>query len=475
VERRGRLAALWSGIGTLLATTSLSGSAEPDPDRASVVAVEIPAFARKYKTSCSTCHTTAPKLNVLGEAFRLNGYRFPENDQLLRRDEPVPLGAEPWKEEWPRAIWPGELPGDVPLAVRVTTDVQYTAADDAEVKWNFRFPEEVALLAGSTLGKSISAFMTVEWNPEEGVEVEQAKVQFQNLLPWFPERSLNLWVGLQPLYALTFVDSEIDRAARLEFRWQTYSASDLVLSNPGSGETLVSGNHFQLGNSQPTLEMNGLGIGRLYYGVGVGQGGGRLGGDNNNRKDLYYKLRYKFGGLSLAGRYRSGDGPATGSGGQLLDRALILEHFGYFGAEPVEGGVQDNHRSFGVSARTLLGAADAGVGYVWRVNENPWGTLQSGSLSTSSFFARAEYLAFPWLIGSLKFDTFDVRVPEEARQSGFAKGDLDQTRILPGLIMLIRQNVRVVMEAELFTDHARSSESGQAKPHSLWFRLDVAF
>ena len=69
----------------------------------------IPAFARRYRTSCSTCHTAAPKLNPLGEAFRLNGYRFPFNDKLIREENPVSLGAEPWKDLWPRAIWPGEL------------------------------------------------------------------------------------------------------------------------------------------------------------------------------------------------------------------------------------------------------------------------------------------------------------------------------------------------------------------------------
>ena len=34
----------------------------------------IPAFARKYKTSCATCHTGYPKLNAFGDAFRRNGY-----------------------------------------------------------------------------------------------------------------------------------------------------------------------------------------------------------------------------------------------------------------------------------------------------------------------------------------------------------------------------------------------------------------
>ena len=37
----------------------------------------IPAFARKYQTSCQTCHVAIPTLTPFGEAFRQNGYRFP--------------------------------------------------------------------------------------------------------------------------------------------------------------------------------------------------------------------------------------------------------------------------------------------------------------------------------------------------------------------------------------------------------------
>ena len=37
----------------------------------------VPVFARKYQTSCQTCHVIFPKLNAHGEAFRLNGYRMP--------------------------------------------------------------------------------------------------------------------------------------------------------------------------------------------------------------------------------------------------------------------------------------------------------------------------------------------------------------------------------------------------------------
>ncbi len=79
----------------------------------------IPAFARKYKTSCVTCHIAYPKLTPFGEAFRRNGFQFPEGaDDEYIKEEPVSLGAEAYKEVFPDAVWPGQMPGTVPLAVR---------------------------------------------------------------------------------------------------------------------------------------------------------------------------------------------------------------------------------------------------------------------------------------------------------------------------------------------------------------------
>ncbi|MGA2256689.1 MAG: hypothetical protein ABSG53_18735, partial [Thermoguttaceae bacterium] len=47
----------------------------------------IPTFARKYATSCITCHTVYPKLNDTGEAFRRNGFQFPTNEDVLVKEE----------------------------------------------------------------------------------------------------------------------------------------------------------------------------------------------------------------------------------------------------------------------------------------------------------------------------------------------------------------------------------------------------
>lgn len=41
---------------------------------ASTAANAIPAFARKYKTNCSSCHTAYPKLNATGRHFKEAGY-----------------------------------------------------------------------------------------------------------------------------------------------------------------------------------------------------------------------------------------------------------------------------------------------------------------------------------------------------------------------------------------------------------------
>ena len=76
----------------------------------SAPAAAIPAFARKYGTSCVTCHTVFPKLNPFGEAFRRNNYRFPGVDSDFIKQEPIALGQDAYKKQFPNAVWPGNLP-----------------------------------------------------------------------------------------------------------------------------------------------------------------------------------------------------------------------------------------------------------------------------------------------------------------------------------------------------------------------------
>ncbi|MBI4420106.1 MAG: hypothetical protein HY560_04705, partial [Gemmatimonadetes bacterium] len=339
--------------------------------------------------------------------------------------------------------------------------------------WTYRFPHAVELIAASTLGETMAAFLEAAWSRERGAELGQAKLKFQDPLPWIPKRRLNLWLGLQNLYLFTLANRQIDRAGRQTFLWEDFRISDIELREAATGEALRSSNDFKVSGAHSALDLNGLVTRRLYYGVGLAQGAGAGTTDNNSRKDVYYKLRYKLGGLRLDGTYAPGAGPMLGGRGQLLDRSLILEHFGYLGAEPVGEDRQDGHRSFGLSARVLYGRADLGIGYVWGRNDDPWGRGRA-DVRHSSVFGKAEYLIYPWLVGSFKFEVFDLASPIGV-PSGFTAARLDQTRLLPGFVFLVRQNIRGVLELELFTEHAPSAELGRPVPRNLWFRLDVAF
>lgn len=435
----------------------------------------IPAFSRQYRTACSTCHTAAPKLNVLGEVFRISGYRMPENQLLLREDDPVSLGDEAWKDQWPRAIWPGDVPGQVPLAVRIQTDLTATRDESVAYNWTLRAPHEVYLLAGTNLGGSIGLFLESQWSREEGLQMVQAKFGFQDPIPGLPAGSTNFWFGLQNPYLFTFADRQIDRAARQQFEWQNFRASNLRFSDPSTGADLVSRNAFQLGWTQPSLELNGVISRRFYYGVGVAQGAAALTEDNNPEKDLYYKLRYKFGGLDLTGQYDPGGAPVVGSGGQLLDRSITIETFGYFGSYPAAGGIEDEHRSFGLAVRALDGPFDVGIGVVRTHHSRPWGVESVGTLSNSAAFGKLEYMVYPWLFGSLKGETFSAPIPDDLAVTGFALGAFERDRIMPGIVLLLRQNVRGVFELELFSKDTESAELGRRRPHALWARFDVAF
>ncbi len=483
MTKRGRKGALrgltWPAIavGCVLVVGATSGFGPPaevvDVHRSA--AAPIPAFARLYGTACSTCHNAAPKLNVLGEAFRLNGYRLPDSELLERRDDPIPLGSEPWKDLWPRAIWPSELPGLAPFALRVQSDFGVTRDEEGETATTFRFPHEIYLLAGAPLGAGIGAFFESEWTRENGFEVLQAKIAFQNPITALPSGLLNLWVGQQNLYLFTFADRQIDRAARQKFAWQGFRSSDVEAFASEGGAELRSEGDFQLATPQPAIEINGLITDRLYYGFGVAQGTAAQSDDDNTRKDVYYKVRYKFGGLNLRGKYDPGGGPVPGAGGQLLDRSLIIEHFGYFGGQPVGGGVDDDHRSFGVSVRALQGPLDVGVGYVRSHHDSPWGLQIPGALEISSWFGKLEYMGLPWLIGSVKLDRFQVTLPSEAVGPAFDAGRSEKTRIMPGVVFLVRQNIRAVIEAELFLKDTRTNQASFRRPHALWVRLDYSF
>jgi hypothetical protein len=95
----------------------------------------IPAFARKYGTSCATCHSDFPKLNDFGKAFKDAGFKFPKDDEDFIKVPPTLLGAPAQKEMFPHTIWPGRIDGMPPIGLRFNTYFQVTGKN----RGNFQY------------------------------------------------------------------------------------------------------------------------------------------------------------------------------------------------------------------------------------------------------------------------------------------------------------------------------------------------
>jgi len=284
----------------------------------------FPIFARKYQTSCVTCHTVYPKLNAMGEAFRLNGYRLPKETEDLIKQKPVSLGSEAYKRVWPDAVWPNELPGNAPLAVNVKMANVYTSSTDASgsktvVHNDFQFPQEVNLFAAGTLGEHMSfmAELTHAENSDgsSGTEIEHARLGFESLLG--PEHAFNirmgkfapnLYAGFQEMWLMT--DNGLDSMFNYNpvgFRGGIGMLDDAagVVSLPARvrGIEVYGVLNHRFFYTFGAMSKIAPGANAPVTGTDALNSTGSPNGNFNNstHKDVYVRFDYKFGGMGLDG------------------------------------------------------------------------------------------------------------------------------------------------------------------------------
>jgi hypothetical protein len=161
----------------------------------------IPAFARKYKISCNTCHVAIPKLKAYGDEFAGNGFLLPDGEEPKRAY--VNTGDETLT-----------LMKDLPLAVRFDAYIQ--AADRDNVKTDLEVPFGLKFLSGGPISNHISYYFYFYISERgEVAGVEDAILFFNNI----GNTNFDLAVGQfqisDPLFKrelrLTFEDYQIYR------------------------------------------------------------------------------------------------------------------------------------------------------------------------------------------------------------------------------------------------------------------------
>jgi hypothetical protein len=423
----------------------------------------LPAWSRKYQTSCSTCHAAYPKLNYFGKAFRNNGYRFPAGlEENATKDIPVSLGSEGYKKLFPRALWPSNIPGQAPLAVRGV--LRANSFEDSTAD-SFEFPHEFELLGGGTLGESFSFFAEVEIENdgnENGLEAVLA-------LQYDPRPGLHVRVGTIRTHPIAD-GLRLTAAHPNPYETRTTPSSlTLRVPNPNRSTPTLSitattdEDRWRFRDDQAGVEVWGArngpkGNGGLTWSLGIVNGQGL--NDSNSDKDLFARAAYKFGGYGELG---GGESPQSTE--FWRDDSMKVGLFAYKGAAT---------NTYEGSAAVLSGASGSGLTQVsaqseidndfdiqgiefdwWLKDLNVFGLyLQEGddnprgtgeSIDTDAWFVEGNYTVFPWLIGVLRYgqtkQDFSVRPDPKAQEF-----------LVPAAVFMARANVKFTLEAQMRLD-----------------------
>lgn len=161
----------------------------------------IPAFARKYRMSCKTCHAPYPRLKPYGEEFAGNGFTVKDKDAPRYF---VDTGDDKLS-----------LIRDFPFAVRIDGFIQHNNAKTETT--DLSTPYNIKLLSGGSLGKNISYYFYFFFS-ERGkvVGLEDAFIMFNDVFGTGVAISLGQFQISDPLFKrelrLTFEDYHIYKA-----------------------------------------------------------------------------------------------------------------------------------------------------------------------------------------------------------------------------------------------------------------------
>jgi hypothetical protein len=164
-------------------------------------AAAIPAFARKYRQSCSTCHVAAPKLKPYGEEFAANGFVLPDGEEPRRST--LDTGDE-------RLL----LQTDLPLAVRF--DAYLRASEQAGPDTDLQAPYGLKLLSGGRVTRNVSYyFYFYAYERGEVAGLEDAYLHFNHLRGSELDVIIGQFQVSDPLFKrelrLTFEDYQVYR------------------------------------------------------------------------------------------------------------------------------------------------------------------------------------------------------------------------------------------------------------------------
>lgn len=442
----------------------------------------IPAFSRKYQTSCTTCHNNYPELNDFGLAFKKRGFKFPTDDDTFVKQEPVLLGSKAQKEAFPEAVYPGEIPGTLPIAFRYEGNFNWNSSQPQPVeaaayvpRTDLFVPNTFTIISAGSFGPNFSFWIDDDISAggsgaNGGLGDGWLKYNDVGRVFGLPKDTLNVRFG-QFEVDVPFTQARTPYLSGYDVFGQINVAQNVCGQPPFAAGTVcqTANNPTTLGTPQRGIEFGGYpNDGNFVWNVAIVDGtGSAYGGSTSlvtrNTKDVYARASYQFN-LEREAQSRHAI-QAAGATGPHDHTSIRVGGFYYYGK---------NQQNFGGNSFGSLGLTNTldepfyrtggdirfkfrnklevyGVGMIGHDTNHLLVVDSTGTVGTllrahpvtfTGGFVAGNYWLYPWLIATMRYDF--VNSP-----SDFFNGVSEsRTRndFRPGYQILVRANIKIVGE-----------------------------
>ena len=404
----------------------------------------IPSFARKYGTSCTTCHTVYPKLTPFGEAFRRNSFRFPGVDSDYVKQEKIPLVPKvPGDDDQYgiNAIPPLSFGFNGQAVLHPDKNSTGGRADNGAVFLTRDLVAEGHIWAGGGFSDLVTYFGEVTFASGGTITVEHAQVYANDLLG--PKHAVNVRAGRGFSTLSSFGPHS------------SYLADQIM---PSSGVTALGGatggtwNVFDHFNG---FEINGVVAGRMDYSVGINAGSSV---DTRPSENFYGHVGYKVGGMSLDGE---GDSAVKDPLRPWAERAVTIDAFAYRSVNSANFSdttvtpaatttLLDSATVLGGNLRTQFDSLELNAGVYWEIHNHA--ALDGTGAHLLAPYGELSYIVHPFFVPAVRVE-YSSFIPDNGPR-------VNNLRVLPGIAAAVRPNIKLVLTADL--------ESANGQPAGGW-------
>ena len=409
----------------------------------------VPAFARKYQTSCYTCHSGFPNRNAFGEAFKNNGYRWPGGEEEDHaKQEQTKMGAAGWKETFPNSPWPSDIPGFAPFALYLNGTMFNYSDKVADKTGALKTPQTLNWAAGTTdarilFGGTVSETIGIV-GAIESIATGSTTTNLRAVWSFSP--GVNLSYGSNGFSAFRGLSSPISAYTNVfpaqgvgpEFNYAVGKEGGLniiagvsdITDAPNGTTTSISG-----AEASETLKTTK-----------------NLSAANKLDDFRYLRVKYKLFGAGLL----SGAGGTYGNEYVGLDNSLAI------GGSLVSA--RDNMLSTGGGNETLIYGADIAGNY---------GNFTAGvaysrdrDLKLDNYVVDAGYYIYPWLLPRVTYKYLGLT------------GGLDNPTVAASVTAYLRANVFIKAAYTAFTHNlapATASTTGVNNANTFALSAGLAF